>query len=1132
MPARFTRLRIAGFKSFAEPVELEILPGLTGIVGPNGCGKSNVAEALRWVMGESSARSLRGGEMDDVIFIGTATRPSRNLAEAVITLTADEPFPPPFQDASEVQVSRRIERGAGSTYRVNGREARARDVQVLFADLASGARSSAMVSQGRVGALVAARPDERRAVLEEAAGIGGLHTRRNEAEGKLRAAETNLERAQEQLNTLGKQHATLTRQAQQASRYRTLMEKITDGEAALCHLRHARADAEHDRATWAVAHTRAAVDQAALAAIAAQQAHAQCVAALPPLRMQAAAAQDLAMQARLAEQARHDARARHAQALTQAYAARTRCADDLAHAQRTLAQAQAAAERLAKEEARLIADGEAHPAALAAATEAVAQARANLDQAETDAAATLAQAAQSEANRTLTQSMLEQAGQRAARARAAVDRLIAERARHTPVDPAAVHAAAAVAATGRDACAAASHALQAAEAARAATQPEPARAAEGIAAAAHARVQAEASALADVLAIGCSSVAPLLDQLRVAPGMEAALGAAFGDELAAGTDVGPRYWRALPHGHEPGLAGTLLGGYVQGPAKFARALATIAIVADANEGLARQPELTPGQCLVSRDGGAWRWDGYVVQPGAPTAAATRLLQRNRLVTLQQDVVSRHAAWRLAQQNRAEAEAAARRAHDTERQAHEAARAAEQRSRAADADHATLAARATTTTARLAVLQADLVALAPELEESDAAFAVAQRTHAALPDPAALVIAAQAARALLGTARADATRATSALDQLQRDDQARIARSATLTRERTDWRLRDRDAAGRVTDLAARLHDAEATLAALVVSAPLPDLDDAHLRVAEAGHAEATAAIRAAEGALAEALAALQAADRGTGAAREALARAEQDATHAANSWRDARQDPAYRPGPVPADLSPGAEDRARRQLDHHVRERDQIGPVNLLAESEAQAAASAAEAIERDREELTTAIAKLRGSIGHLNREGRARLMTVFDQVDRHFQALFIRMFGGGRAHLAFVGSDDPLLAGVEIYVQPPGKKLQSLSLLSGGEQALTALCLIFAVFRCNPAPVCVLDEVDAPLDDANVERFCKLLDDMVRDGGTRFVVVTHHQLTMARMDRLYGVTMQERGVSRLLSVTLDAAAELVQAAE
>jgi chromosome segregation protein len=233
----------------------------------------------------------------------------------------------------------------------------------------------------------------------------------------------------------------------------------------------------------------------------------------------------------------------------------------------------------------------------------------------------------------------------------------------------------------------------------------------------------------------------------------------------------------------------------------------------------------------------------------------------------------------------------------------------------------------------------------------------------------------------------------------------------------------------------------------------------------------------------------------------------------------------------PAEIGPDSEDRARRRLERLQREREDMGPVNLRAELEAEEVGTQIGTIVREREELTTAIAKLRGSIGHLNREGRERLAQVFADVDRNFQALFARNFGGGKAHLALVGSDDPLQAGLEIYAQPPGKKLSALSLLSGGEQALTALSLIFAVFRCNPAPVCVLDEVDAPLDDANVERFCALLEDMVRETGTRFLVVTHHHLTMARMDRLYGVTMQERGISRLLSVDLRQAAGMVESA-
>jgi chromosome segregation protein len=307
---------------------------------------------------------------------------------------------------------------------------------------------------------------------------------------------------------------------------------------------------------------------------------------------------------------------------------------------------------------------------------------------------------------------------------------------------------------------------------------------------------------------------------------------------------------------------------------------------------------------------------------------------------------------------------------------------------------------------------------------------------------------------------------------------------------------------------------------------LQTAEAAHRRLAETLHQGQTAAqiadraARAAEAALA--------------AARESRAREDGNITAADHAWGTVAErilerlgvNPAL-PDP-PAELGPEAEEKARRRWERLTREREEMGAVNLRAETEVEEAEAAIALIERERDEIASAIAKLRGSIGHLNREGRERLNAVFTEVDRHFQALFSRMFGGGKAHLALVGSDDPLQAGLEIYAQPPGKKLATLSLLSGGEQALTALSLIFAVFKCNPAPISVLDEVDAPLDDANVERFCTLLEDMVRETGTRFLVVTHHHLTMARMDRLYGVTMQERGISRLLSVDLHRAVEMV----
>jgi chromosome segregation protein len=395
-----------------------------------------------------------------------------------------------------------------------------------------------------------------------------------------------------------------------------------------------------------------------------------------------------------------------------------------------------------------------------------------------------------------------------------------------------------------------------------------------------------------------------------------------------------------------------------------------------------------------------------------------------------------------------------------------------------------------------------------------------------------------ARAELSSARTREGAARNERDALARAASGCAHRRRTIVAEREDWRMRAADASGRVTDLTARADAAraehESLLAAPAQAAARRAAALEALAEAEAVHLRAKETLTVAERAAASADKAARAAEASLSSAREAVVRAEGEAVQADQAWGTVAERILERLGadPIlpdpPADAGPEGEDKARRRLERLQREREEMGPVNLRAEVEAEEVGRQIDTISKEKEELTAAIAKLRGSIGHLNREGRERLSSVFETVDKHFQALFTRMFGGGRAHLALVGSDDPLQAGLEIYAQPPGKKLATLSLLSGGEQALTALSLIFAVFRCNPAPVCVLDEVDAPLDDANVDRFCTLIEDMVRETGTRFMVVTHHHMTMARMDRLYGVTMQERGVSRLLSVDLQSAAQMV----
>ncbi len=1146
MPARFARLRIAGFKSFADPTTVEILPGLTGVVGPNGCGKSNVIEALRWAMGEANARNMRGAEMEDVIFAGTAGRAARNLAEVTLTLEETAGLaPPPFHEHADLEISRRIERGAGSAYRVNGKEARARDVQTLFADLASGARASAMVSQGRVGALVNARPDERRALLEEAAGITGLHARRHEAELKLRAAEQNLTRAQDLKGQLEARLTELARQARQANRYRNLSGAIRAAESELLAIQRSLAQAALNAAQAAYAlaenQVRAATAKAAQAAAEA----ATTEAALPELRSLEADARTRLERARIAQEQSAEAETRARAALTEARTRVETLSRDHQHATRLVADAAAAQARLDDEQSRLLAELVSAPAELEAAGLAEDSALEEMRAAEAAANRATEDAARAAAESESARRALAEAASRASRANARLAETEAELQRLTAaLIPAEKRAAAdARRAAAEAALLAARQAVIEAETARPAAEAALAAARTDAAAAeaAATKIATEYDALAALLAqkFGRES-SPILDQLRVPPGLETALGAALGEELSAAAEPeAARHWRHLP---PLDLTVVLLKSFanlVTGPAALTRALSHILLLPEGADGHILQGNLTPGQILVSRAGAVWRWDGYTVRQGAASQAAVRLAQRNRLTALESDRITTRNIAESARVARVAAEAAERETRAAEQRARETRRAAEQQFEQARAESVRLATDSERAAAKAAAIASQRDQLETEAGEANKHLAQIRAGAENLPDIAAARAEVEQARGRLATARQSASAARQKCDTLKAAETARTKRLDSLERERADWQDRAVHAAERLTDLTARHAEAGSTVRALEAA---PEAAAASRRealdllaAAETAHRHAAETLHLAQTAADTAARAARAAEAELSQANIAQAREEGNIAAASHTWGSVAERILERLGvnpslpDPPAELTPDSEDKARKRWERLTREREEMGPVNLRAGIEAEEAEAAIATIDRECAEITSAIAKLRGSIGHLNREGRERLSTVFGQVDAHFQALFSRMFGGGKAHLAMVGSDDPLEAGLEIYAQPPGKKLSTLSLLSGGEQALTALSLIFAVFKCNPAPISVLDEVDAPLDDANVERFCTLLEDMVRETNTRFLVVTHHHLTMARMDRLYGVTMQERGISRLLSVDLARAVEIVE---
>ena len=1148
MPVSFRRLRIAGFKSFAEPTSVDILPGLTGIVGPNGCGKSNVVEALRWAMGESSPRSLRGGEMEDVIFAGTAGRASRNIAEVTVFLDeAAGRAPPPLHEQTELEIVRRIERGSGSAYRINGREARARDVQTLFADLASGARASAMVSQGRVGALVGARPEDRRAVLEEAANITGLHARRHEAELKLRAAEANLARAEDLRAQLESQLGSLKRQARQASRYRNISGAIRAAEAELLSLQRARVALVREQAAAALHQDELAVASATAAATAASARATEATATLPALREIEANARTALERHRVSQEQIAGEEEQARTSLDEAQRRLGQLRADVSHAGQLQRDAVAADQRLATEEIQLAEADSGHDDRAAAAEAAATAASEAVRVAEADANRATEAAAEANARAQAAAQLLAQAEHRSNRSNEQFRTVSDERERIAAqqVDAAIVARAADTAQQVEAALAVFRMAVEQAEQERtaAAATLASARDRQATADSARARLAAEAQALGEVLAVKDGEQwPPMIDSMSVADGLEAALGAVLGEELTSALDPeAARYWRELPaFDPAPSLPSgvTPLAAAVQGPSALERALSQIGLVENDDEGSVYQSDLRPGQSLVSRSGAIWRWDGYSIRSGTPTQAAVRLQQRNRLSGLVSQAAIAEQEAAIARTERTAAEAAAQAALTEEQAARNQRRDLEQTLDRVRAELGSLRSQAATAKARLAAADDQLSRIAVERDEAMGALTQVRESRTALADIAELRAAVERARTGLSAARAQENIMRGERDELAREHSARVSRRRVIIAERAGWTERSKDAADRMTDLAARRTEAEDAVQVLqarpaeIARRRAEALDG--LSVAEAEHSRAAETLSVAVTEASGADRAARAAESALASRREDAVRAEGAAQQAGHAWGVVAERILERLGASPAlpdapeDLSQDSEDKARRRLERLLKEREEMGPVNLRAEQEAEDVEKHIGTIETEREELTTAIAKLRGSIGHLNREGRERLTAVFQEVDRNFQQLFARMFGGGRAHLALVGSDDPLQAGLEIYAQPPGKKLATLSLLSGGEQALTALSLIFAVFRCNPAPICVLDEVDAPLDDANVERFCRLLEDMVRDTGTRFLVVTHHPLTMARMDRLYGVTMQERGVSRLLSVDLARATDLI----
>ncbi len=1139
----FRRLRLSGFKSFVDPVELSIDPGMTGIVGPNGCGKSNLVEALRWVMGETSAKQMRGGEMDDVIFGGSANRPPRNLAEVSLVIdNGERNAPAQFNDAEELEVIRRIERGLGSAYKVNGRDTRARDVQILFADAASGARSTAIVSQGRIGTIISAKPSDRRSLLEEAAGIGGLHSRRHEAELRLKAAEANLARLDDVLSTLDTQLQGLKRQARQAARYRSLSQNIRSIEAKLLAARWQIALGEVDAARASAEKIAGQVETLTGLVAEASARQAEAAAGLPILRQAEADAASLLQRVNSAREQLDAEEGRLAAAKRDMELRLQQTLADLQREGARAADAEQAVGRLAEERDALLSACVDEEGMQAAALESVKTIAAEVAEAEAALNRLMEEVAAADAERAAALRALADAETRRERLARRTEEVADQRGRAEAetVDQAELTSAEMDLEEAleyleacRDKAESGERRRHEAEAAR-----ERARDALQTIAASRAKLSAEAEALKELLSQAAGGAhAPVLDEITAVTGYELALGVALGDDLSAplDTDDTPFAWRtlppladapALPSGAEP------MARFVTAPPALTRRLIQIGVVADVAAGAELSHRLKAGQRLVSPEGDLWRWDGFTARAGAPSAAAARLRQRNRLRELMAQIEDADLGVEEAEARAEQATASVEREMVAERQAREDVKRAEHEAAKQREQHGKLAQKAAAAQSRLTALAEQESAVRADLGDAMAAEDTARAAVAAFSGGTEGRDKVASLRADLAEQRTRLVEARSFFDRLRREAGDRRRRLEAIAAEDSSWQARAAAAARHRQELEERREIAFDELERLA-SLPL-EIEDKRqalldqLAAAEEARRQAAARLADGEQLLAAGDRAVKETEQALAAAREERVRRQGAVAAAAQAARALAERIAEKLELTPdqlmeqeGEVESGQIEDMEARLDRLCRERDAMGPVNLRAETEAEELEQRIGGLNAERDDLTAAIAKLRHAIAEINREGRQRLLASFEAVDHHFRQLFVRLFGGGRAHLTLTESNDPLQAGLEIMASPPGKRLQVLSLLSGGEQALTALSLLFAVFMTNPAPICILDEVDAPLDDANVDRFCTLVAELAHRTRTRFLVVTHHRMTMARMDRLFGVTMAERGVSTLVSVDL-----------
>ncbi len=1147
---QFTKLRLSGFKSFVDKAELEIGPGLNGVVGPNGCGKSNLVEALRWIMGESSAKRMRGGGMEDVIFAGTDKRSARNFAEVSLLLdNTTRKAPAAYNTTDEIEVTRKIEKDKGSGYRINGKSVRARDVQMLFADTITGANSPSMVSQGHVTRMINAKPHDRRLILEESAGIAGLYARRHEAELRLKAADTNLLRVDDIMGSMESRLNSLKRQARQATKYKNLSAQIRQLDLAVTYLEWLVLVEKQKELKESFAQAESIVAEKLTTVSQLTKTQNTQIEELPPLRREEAELSASLQKHKLDFQRIEEELERYKKDLQETKTLLHQTSVDHQHEQQTLTETDGLLERIETEYKTLIDEQERDEILNTQKSEKTETLKNQLIEIEERYSTLKEDAAANVVRLESLKNQIERQTNRKSSLQERLDTLKTEK-EATVLDENISNDIKVIDETIlkheshlvdlRDQQETLKSDIQQDE-----TKTEELRERLSNEEKNYAHICAEIKVLDQFFkADEDTDFEAILDKVKPNAGFEKALSRALGDSLLASLDKdAPTYWQTMSLDKVPSQfpdAIQPLLSFVKAPDELHLALSCIGYVETKEDGEQAIKSLQPGQSIVSGDGAYWRWDGYFIQDNATDRHAVYLEQKNKQSALAKEKSEIQQNLQEAQDKLNNSLALQNKNKEKQQKIDDEIRKYEQSLNEIRPKRQQLKDKIVRVetdleryTEQISNILEDIAAIDDVLKSDQRAYDAVLESQSSDKNNEDVI---HKVKQELDDVKEQYQTAVRDFDLFTQGRNTRRARIQAIADERVSLRNRNIRAKEYLKELDKRKESLSEKLESLE-SNPISSNKNSQAMLDQINELEnkknqATENLVRCEEDVSTTNRALKEAENVLGGMREKRAHAQALLTSLTDQLSDMEASVKEKLEMNPKDLvQHSAIDlveytgqdlpKLKSENENLVRQRDSIGPVNLRAEEEAAELETEFGGLLHERNDLIQAIEELRGGINKINKEARERLLAAFEHVNAHFQNLFGRLFAGGKAHLELVDSDDPLGAGLEIFAQPPGKSLQSLSLLSGGEQTLASIALIFGMFLTNPSPICVLDEIDAALDDANVDRVCDLLDEISERGETRFLVVTHHRLTMARMDRLYGVTMSEKGVSQLVSVDL-----------